>query len=153
MSLRVSWTPTPAEVARQALKLAGVGPHDVVFDLGCGTGRVLVMATKEFGARKAVGYDTSQERCKLARRKVEKENLQRKVSIVNKDLLEADLTGASVIFLYLSDKGNALLKEKFERECKKDVRIVSHRFRMTHWPIMAKCGEEYTFQTYLYKVQ
>lgn len=153
MTLRVSWTPTPTEVVRQALKLASVEKKDTVFDLGCGTGRVLLMAIKEFGARQAVGYEASQERCKLALRKVHKENLQGKISIVNRDLLDADLTKATVIFLYLSDKGNALLKEKFERDCKKDVRIVSHRFRMKQWPLIAKCGEEYTFQTYLYKIQ
>lgn len=150
MTLRVSWTPTPIAVARQALELANVGRNDTILDLGCGTGKVLLLAIKEFGAKKAIGYESSQERYELALKKIGKENLQRKVSVINKDLLDADLAEASVIFIYLSDKGNGLLRKKFERECKGGVRVVSHRFRMNPWPILASCGKEYTFQTYLY---
>ncbi len=152
MTLRVSWTPTPFDVVRQALQLASVGRKDTLYDLGCGTGRVLLIAIKEFGAKKAIGYESSKERCDLALRRVNREHLRDKISIMNRDLLHADLAEASVIFLYLSDKGNRLLRNKFERECKGGVRVVSHRFKMDPWPIIGTCGEEYTFQTYLYKI-
>ena len=152
MTLRVSWTPTPRAVIRQALQLAKVSHKDTLYDLGCGTGGVLLIATEEFGAKKAIGYENSKERYDLAIRRARRARLRNRISIINRDLLDADLTEASVIFIYLSDKGNGLLRKKFEQECNGGVRVVSHRFKMNPWPIIGTCGEEYTFQTYLYKI-
>src|SRR3989304_2336366 len=94
--------PAPCEIVRQMLTLASVSPGDVVYDLGCGDGRVLISAVQEFGAARAVGYEVRQDLCDSARDAIRQRRLQHRIRIRNEDLMKADLSCASVVTLYLT---------------------------------------------------
>lgn len=126
------YSPTPPRIVRRMLKIARVGPGDVLYDLGCGDGRILIMAVKEFGAKKAVGYEIGEEVYRTALREVERLGLGR-IRLVKGDLFEADLSEATVITLYLDDLTNKRLKPKLEREARVGARIVSYAYGIKGW--------------------
>ncbi len=127
------YVPSEPEVVRKMLELARVGPEDVVYDLGCGDGRILVMAVKEFGAKKAVGYELSQRLYESTLKKIESMKLRSKINLINRNLFEADLSQATVITLYLTTSGNKRLQPKLVNEAKPGTRIVSHDFMIEGW--------------------
>jgi SAM-dependent methyltransferase len=120
------FVPTPQDVVEKMLELAKVKRTDVVYDLGCGDGRIVVTAARKYGC-KAVGYEIDPELVKLARENVAKADLGRLVTIEKKDLFTADLSGADVIALYLLPRMNARLLPQLEK-LKAGSRIVSHAF-------------------------
>lgn len=126
---------TPKAVVRKMLELAKVGEGDVVYDLGCGDGRILIMAVEEFGARKAVGYEMGPEVYLAAERNVKSGNLGDRIKLHHANLLKADISEASVISLYLSHVGNERLRPKLEQEANPSTRIVSHDFYLLGWPV------------------
>lgn len=143
------FVPSQEPVVQKMLEMAQVNADDVVFDLGCGDGRILVTAVKEFGAKKAVGYEMRADLYKRIMATVEKEALMDKIHVVNGDLLKADLSEATVITLYLTTSGNSKLKPKFAKEAKRNTRIVSHDFRIEGWSYVKK--EDFRGHTiYLY---
>ena len=119
------FVPTPYEIVERMLVLAGVGKNDVVYDLGCGDGRIVIMAAEKFGAR-GVGVDYNPDRVEEARAEVQKKGLQDKVEIILQDALKVDLTPATVVTLYLLEKSNVLLKPNLEKYLKPGSRVVSH---------------------------
>lgn len=127
------YLPTPPEVARRMLKIARVGLGDVVYDLGCGDGRILIMAVKEFGADRAVGYEIRGDLCTAALEEIERQGVQSRVKLLNRDLFDADLHEATVITLYLNDSTNQRLKPKLERTVRADARIVSYAYEIKWW--------------------
>lgn len=129
----VTWVGIPPEIARIMLEIAEVRPQDILYDLGCGDARILIMAVKEFGAKKAIGYEISEDLYDISMRNIESQNLQDKITLFKKDLFDADLSKASVITLYLSGIVNELLRPKFEREAKRGTRIVSYSFKINTW--------------------
>lgn len=129
----VPYVPTPYPVVRAMLKLAGVGPQDVVYDLGCGDGRILIVAVKEFGVKRAVGIEIDREKYKLAISRVREEGIKDQVDVIQGDFFEADISEATVVTLFLLTSVNEMLKPKFERELKNGARIVSHEFRIPGW--------------------
>jgi tRNA A58 N-methylase Trm61 len=114
------------------LVLADLKPGEVFFDLGAGDGRTVIMAAKEFGAR-AVGVELREDLAKKALSTVHEEGLQDRVTIVNGDIFNVDLTSADVIFLYLTTSANEKIKPKLEAELKKGVRVVSHDYEIVGW--------------------
>jgi precorrin-6B methylase 2 len=124
---------SPPEVVKRMLKVAGVGPGDVVYDLGCGDGRILIAAVEDFGAKEAVGYEVREDVHKTALNEVIKMNLRDRIEIVNGDFFEAGLSRASVITLYLNSLTNEKLKLKLEKEASPGTRIVSHDYPMSGW--------------------
>ncbi len=129
----VPWIAAPDEVVRNALRLAQVNSDDVVYDLGCGDGRILIKAMEEFGVKKAVGYEARVDIYETSIQNIQKHNLQDKVRLVNGDLYEANLSEASVITLYLSDNANELLRPKLEKELTNGTKVVSITFKMGSW--------------------
>lgn len=129
----VPYIPTSLGIAKAMLEIAGVGPKDVVYDLGCGDARLLILSVELFKAKKAVGYEIRKEVYKTALKEVETRNLGEKVTIVNGDLFNADLSEATVITLYLTYGANKRLKPKLEIEARPGTRIVSHDFEMPGW--------------------
>ena len=119
------YVPIPIEVARHALKLAQVSKDDVFYDLGCGDGKVLKMATKEFSVHKAIGYEIGW--WPIIKFKVKSEKLN-KIEIHHKNLLKADLREATVVFLYLSAKLSEKLGPKLANELSLNARIISCRY-------------------------
>ncbi|MCC6035199.1 MAG: methyltransferase domain-containing protein [Desulfurococcaceae archaeon] len=129
----VPYVPTPYAVVRAMLKLANTSPQDVVYDLGCGDGRILLIAAKEFGVKKAVGIEKDPERYKVALTRVREEGLENKVEIRLGDFFDENISDATVVTIFLLTSVNELLKPKFERELKPGTRIVSHEFRIPGW--------------------
>ena len=151
MSLTTApYFPTPPEVVRRMLKIARVGPGDVVYDLGCGDGRILIMAVKEFRADGAVGYETREDLCGASLAEMERQRLYGRVKLMNGDLFDADLSGATVITLYLDDPTNQRLKSKLEREARVGSRIVSYDHEIKGWKAARKIKRPGTI--YLYTV-
>ncbi|PIU58573.1 SAM-dependent methyltransferase [Candidatus Bathyarchaeota archaeon CG07_land_8_20_14_0_80_47_9] len=114
------------------LLMAGLKPGEVFFDLGAGDGRTVIMAAKDFGAR-AVGVELREDLVKKALGTVYEEGLQDRITIVNGDMFNVDLTSADVIFLYLTTSANEKVKPKLEAELKRGVRIVSHDYEIVGW--------------------
>lgn len=127
------YVPTGPKTVRRMLKIVAVGPDDVVYDLGCGDGRVLITAVVDFGAKRAVGYEVRGQVYKYAFRKVESRGLWDRVRLVNGDLFEADVSDATVIILYLNGSTNQLLKPKLEREVRDGTRVVTYTFKINGW--------------------
>lgn len=120
------FVPTPEDVVLKMLELAKVKKSDLVMDLGCGDGRIVVTAAKKYGCR-AVGCDLDAECVKLARDLVRKEGVDKLVTIEHQDLFTRDLSGADVVALYLFPKLNVKLLPQLEK-LKPGSRIVSHQF-------------------------
>ena len=128
----VIYVPTPQEVVDAMLDVAKVGPNDVVYDLGCGDGRIVVTAAKRFGAR-GIGIDIDPQRIKEANENVASAGVGDKVEIREADLFETDLSQANVVTLYLLSSLNLKLRPKLWKELKVGSRVVSHAFNMGDW--------------------
>lgn len=126
------FVPTPPEVVEAMLKLADVKPTDVVYDLGCGDGRIVIMAAEKFGA-KGVGVELDAELYRKASRRVRELGLEDKVTIIRGDLLKVDLSPATVVTLYLLTDSNRKLRPKLEASLGPGARVVSHDFQMPGW--------------------
>lgn len=127
----VIFVPTPQNVVDAMLELAKVGPGDVVYDLGCGDGRLVITAAKR-GAR-AVGIDINPERIEESQVNAREAGVTDQVEFLNEDLFEADISDATVVTLYLLRSLNLKLQPKLFRELKPGTRIVSHSFDMGDW--------------------
>lgn len=132
--------PTPQEVVERMLALAAVKKGDLVYDLGAGDGRVVVTAAKKYGV-KAVGFEIDPGLAKLARENACKQGVEKLVQIRQEDFMNADLSPATVVTLYLSYDGNLTLRPKLMRELKSSARVVSYTFDMGDW--QPKIAESY----------
>lgn len=128
----VIFVPTPEEVVDAMLGVAQVTEKDVVYDLGCGDGRIVIAAAKRHGA-KGVGIDIDPVRIKEARANAEKAGVTDKVRFIQGDLFKTDLSPASVVTLYLLESLNMKLQPKLLEELKPGTRVVSHAFSMGPW--------------------
>jgi tRNA A58 N-methylase Trm61 len=126
------YVPSPPQVIRQMLLMAELKPGEVFFDLGAGDGRTVIMAVKDFGAR-AVGVELREDLVKKALSSIYEQGLQDRITIVNGDIFNVDLSSADVVFLYLTTSANEKVKPKLEAELKRGVRIVSHDYEIVGW--------------------
>lgn len=124
----VIYVPTPQGVVDKMLEMARVKKTDVVYDLGCGDGRIVVTAAKKYGTR-SFGFDIDPERIQDSLKNVEKNKVQSLVTIENKDIFTLDLSKADVVTLYLLPTLNVKLIPQLEK-LKPGSRIVSHDFNM-----------------------
>ena len=130
-SLDVPYVPSTEQAVRAMLDLAGVTKNDIVYDLGCGDGRIVVTAAKLYGAR-GVGIDIDPERIAEARANAKKEGVENLVRFELKSLFDADFREATVVTLFLLSSVNEKLKPKL-LELKPGTRIVSNTFEMGDW--------------------
>lgn len=124
----IIYVPTPQPVVNKMLELAEVKKDDMVYDLGCGDGRIVVAAAKKYGA-KAVGFDIDPERVQESQANVKKNNVDHLVTIEQKDIFTLDLSQADIVTLYLYPDLNVRLIPQLEK-LKPGSRIVSHDFDM-----------------------
>jgi ribosomal protein L11 methylase PrmA len=124
----VVYVPTPHDVVDKMLEIVKLTKKDVVYDLGCGDGRIVIAAAKKYGC-KAKGFDIAPERVKESRENVKKNHVEDLVEIVQEDVFKVDLSKASVITLYLLPSLNVKLIPQLEK-LKPGSRIVSHDFDM-----------------------
>lgn len=124
--------PTPYEMADQMLKMAEVGPTDTVYDLGCGDGRIVILAARLHGAR-GVGIDLDPDRVTEAQANARKAGVEHLVKFFRQDVMEVDLSPASVVSLFLSPHANLMLRPKLKHELRNNARIVSRSHDMGDW--------------------
>jgi precorrin-6B methylase 2 len=129
----VIFVPTPQEVVEAMLKVAKVGKGDVLYDLGSGDGRIPITAAQKYGIARGVGIDISAERIKEANENRIKAGVGDRVTFINADLFESNLSDATVVTLYLLPTLNVKLLPKLLKELKPGTRIVSHAFEMGSW--------------------
>lgn len=128
----VPFVPTSQELVVAMLKLADVHQGDTVIDLGCGDGRIIITAVKQFGAT-GIGVDINPERIKEANDNAKKAGVADKVKFIEGDLFDADIHNATVVTLYLLPNVNIKLRPKLLRDLKPGTRVVSHSFDMDDW--------------------
>jgi predicted RNA methylase len=126
------FVPSPVPVVQFMLKLADLKAGEILFDLGAGDGRTVIMAAKAFGAR-AVGVELREDLAKKALSTIHNNSLSDRVTIVNDDMFNVNLTSADVVFLYLTTSANEKIRPKLETELKKGVRVVSHDYEIVGW--------------------
>jgi uncharacterized protein (TIGR03000 family) len=133
-TLFIRWVATPPKVIDAMMKLAGVGKDDVVYDLGCGRGEIVIAAVKKFNAKRGVGIDLDPAQVQKAKANAKEAGVEKKVEFRQGDVLQLkDLADATVVTLYMSDDLNKLLMPILKKQLKPGARIVSHRFTMGDW--------------------
>lgn len=126
------FVPSPPEVVERMLKLAEVKSGDTVYDLGCGDGRIPIMAVQKFEA-KAGCVEMDDELFKKISDRVKELKLEDKIKLIHGDLLEVDLSPATVVTLYLLTDANEKVRPNLEKYLKKGARVVSHDFEIRGW--------------------
>jgi SAM-dependent methyltransferase len=145
----VVFVPTTDEAVKAMLELAGVTKNDIVYDLGCGDGRIVVAAAK-LGAR-AVGIDIDPRRISEARSFAKSANVEDLVRFEENDLFEADFHEATVVTLFLLPDLNLKLKPRLLQQLKPGTRVVSNTFNMGDWKPDKEMAVQGSSQTYLSK--
>ena len=138
----VPYVPTTQVAVEAMLKLAGVTSEDVVYDLGCGDGRIVIAAAKLYGAH-GVGIDIDPQRIREANENARKAGVEQLVRFEENDLFRANIREASVVTLFLLTSVNARLRPKLLRELRSGTRVVSNTFEMGDW----KPDKEFTVDT------
>jgi tRNA A58 N-methylase Trm61 len=126
------FVPSPTLVVAYMLKLADLKAGEVLFDMGSGDGRTVIMAAKTFGAR-GVGIELREDLAKKAMSAIHENGLDDRVTIMNTDMFSVNLTSADVVYLYLTTSANEKIKPKLESDLKKGARVVSHDYEITGW--------------------
>jgi protein-L-isoaspartate O-methyltransferase len=123
---------SPARVVDRMLELASIRPGEIVYDLGCGDGRILIAAVQKFKA-KAVGIEISPKIVAEARSRIKKAGVSDQAQVIQGDLLQTDLTGADVVTIYLATSLNQELRPRLEKFLKPGARVVSHDYAVPGW--------------------
>ncbi|HYW41301.1 MAG TPA: methyltransferase domain-containing protein [Bryobacteraceae bacterium] len=126
------YIPTPQIIVERMLEAGHVQPGDVVYDLGSGDGRIVITAAQKFGA-KAVGVEIRPDLVKKAQERIKELRLDDRVSMVQGNALHVDLSGASVVTMYLLTSSNERLKPNLEKYLKPGARVVSNEFPIRGW--------------------
>ena len=126
------FVPSPNCVVEYMLKLADLKAGEVLFDLGSGDGRTVIMAAKTFGAR-GVGVELREDLAKKALGTIHENGLEDRVTIVNGSMFDVNLTSADVVYLYLTTSANEKIRPKLESDLKKGARVVSHDYEIIGW--------------------
>lgn len=140
----ILFVPTSDAIADEMLKLARVGADDVVYDLGSGDGRIVILAAQKYGAR-GVGIELDPQLVERSQQIAREAQVADRVKFIVGDLFEADISDATVVTLYLSYSVNRRLKPKLLRELRPGTRVVSHQFSMGSWtPEKRVAAEDHT---------
>jgi tRNA A58 N-methylase Trm61 len=126
------FVPSPNTVVEYMLKLADLKAGEVLFDMGSGDGRTVVMAAKTFGAR-GVGIELRDDLAKKAIGTIHENGLDDRVTIMNSDMFNVNLTSADVVYLYLTTSANEKIRPKLDSDLKKGARVVSHDYEIIGW--------------------
>ena len=130
--LDVPFVPTPHKVVEEMLRMADVKKDDILYDLGCGDGRIVISAAQKIGTR-GVGVDIDPERIRESRKNAEKARVKDLTQFIKQDLFQTDFSKATVVTMYLLPSVNLKLRPKLMNELKPGARVVSHNFGMSGW--------------------
>lgn len=147
----IYFTPTPEVIADAMLTLAGVTSRDLVYDLGSGDGRIVILAAQKYGAR-GVGIEIQPRLVELARQVAREGEVSDRATFIAGDLFEADIASATVVTLWLSASMNAELETKLRTELRPGARIVSRQFRIGRWPPEARVDAGHGEELFLWRV-
>lgn len=147
------FVPSPQQVVDRMLEMAGPKVGETVFDLGCGDGRVLITAAQKYKA-KAVGVEIDDKLVERAVDRVVALNLQNRVTVLKGDLLEADLSDADVVVIYLLTGSNEQLRPRLEKYLKPGARVVSYAYAVPGWKPLKidRSDEQHGHTIYLYEM-
>lgn len=140
------WLPTPKKRVRSMLKFAEVNSSDILYDLGSGDGRIIIMAGKEFGAT-AIGIEVDPLRLLWSRLSIRRHKLGQKVRAIRANFFNVSVEDATVVTLYQGHEINKKIRDKLASELKKGARVVSYRFILDGWTPTKTFEEE---SIYLY---
>ena len=146
---------TPDDIAASMLRLADVQPSDVVYDLGSGDGRIVLIAARQFDAR-GVGIEIEPRLVEESRESAKKLKVDDRVEFIQKSFFDVDVSPATVVTLYLGRDLNLRLRPKLQRELRKGSRIVSHEFDMGDWTpdkTIAVQGKDKVYRLMLWTVR
>jgi uncharacterized protein (TIGR03000 family) len=133
-AIKVRYVPTPQDVVEEMCKLGNVTKGDIVYDLGCGDGRLVITAVEQFGAVRGVGVDIDPERIAECKANAKKSTVGDKVQFRQQDVLKiADISDATIVLLYMGEDLNIALRPILQKSLKPGSRVVSHRFTMGDW--------------------
>ncbi len=123
---------SPEPVVLKMLQMAHLKPGETLYDLGCGDGRILIMAAEQFRV-KAIGIEIAPREVKKANEEVKKHHLQASVHVIQGNMLQQDLSSADVVTLYLTTTANESLRPNLERYLKNNARVVSYDYPVPGW--------------------
>jgi hypothetical protein len=150
------FVPTPMPVVEGMLMLAKVEAGDVIYDLGCGDGRIVITAAKKFGAR-GVGVELDPQLIEKCREGARREGVEKLAQFRMEDATRTDITDATVVALYLLPESNELLRGRLEQLLKPGTRIVTHNYPIPGWEsrqanmVIVKAEDGETHSVYLYR--
>ncbi len=144
--------PTPMATVRRMLETANVQPGEMVFDIGSGDGRIVIMAAETFGAR-AVGIEIDPTLVAQSRRAVAARGLEDQVRIIQANALDVDLSPADVVTLYLIPEGLELLRPHLERTLRRGTRVVTYVYEIPGWTPDWNLGEDPWLDVFFYQVR
>jgi hypothetical protein len=134
------WVPTPQPVVDRMLELAAVTGRDVLFDIGCGDGRIVITAARRYGAR-GVGIDIDPAMIRESERNAAAAGVERQVKFLGMDATKADISEATVVCLYLLPESNALMRPILEAQLRPKSRVVCHNYEIPGWESKKVLGE------------
>jgi len=126
------WVPTPPEVIAKMLEMAKADKDSIIYDIGCGDGRIVIYAAQKFGAR-GVGIDIDPQRIKESKDAAKKAGVEKLVKFRLEDATKSDISAATIVTIYLLPESNELLRPKFERELKPGTVVVTHNYIVPGW--------------------
>jgi ubiquinone/menaquinone biosynthesis C-methylase UbiE len=142
---------TPLEVAKKMLDLSQIKPGEVLYDLGCGDGRLIILAAKDVGA-KSTGIELREDLVERARTEIKRLNLEDKVKVIQGNFFDVNISDANVITLYLTSSANERLRPKLEAELRPGARVVSHDFKVPGWKPIGVYDELLGHTIYTYRI-
>lgn len=142
---------TPLEVAKKMLDLSQIKPGEVLYDLGCGDGRLIILAAKDVGAH-STGIELREDLVERARTEIKRLNLEDKVKVIQGNFFDVNISDANVITLYLTSSANERLRPKLEAELKTGARVVSHDFKVPGWKPVGVYDELLGHTIYTYRI-
>lgn len=142
---------TPVEVAKKMLEISQIRSGEVLYDLGCGDGRLIILAAKEIGAR-ATGIELREDLIERARTEIKRLNLEGKVNVIQGNFFDVPISDADVVTLYLTSSANERLRPKLEAELKAGARVISHDFKVPGWKPRAVYNELLGHTIYAYRI-
>jgi len=126
------YVPTPMVVVEKMLEMANVTKTDILYDLGCGDGRIVITAAKKYGTR-GVGIDLEPERIKESKAYAKEAGVEDLVEFRLHDVMKSNISEATVVTLYLLPESNAILRPILEEQLKEGARVISHNYHMPDW--------------------
>lgn len=142
---------TPLEVAKKMLDLSQIRSGEVLYDLGCGDGRLIILAAKEIGA-KATGIELREDLIERAKTEIKRLNIEDKVRVIQGNFFDVTISDADVVTLYLTSSANERLRPKLEAELKPGARVISHDFKVPGWKPIAVYNELLGHTIYAYRI-